>query len=498
MEQIPARLYSAEASRRLDQIAIQEHKIPGYSLMEKAGKAVFDIVQQRYALARRILVCCGAGNNAGDGYVVARLARQAGLDVDVVSMIDPEHLKGDALQAYRDWKAQGIHVRRFEPALLDENDLLIDALLGTGLQRPVEGQWLELIEQVNAHRIPVVAVDVPSGLNADTGSIMGAAMEATLTLSFIAMKKGLVTHDAVDICGELLFDDLGLPAEVYDDVHPDASLLNWSSLKYQLKARPRNSHKGDFGHVLVVGGDYGMAGAACLAGEAALRAGAGRVSVATRAEHVSALLAVRPELMVSAVDQHLPEALMAKADCIVIGPGLGRDDWGSRLLGQVLQSHCPKVLDADALNLLSAEDGPRDDWVLTPHPGEAARLLEATTAGIQGNRYTAVEMLQEMYGGSVLLKGAGSIVQSAAARPGVCPYGNPGMASAGMGDLLSGMIGALIAQGLGMAEALELATVMHALAGDRAAADGERGLLASDLFAPLRALLNADSAMASD
>ena len=245
-----------------------------------------------------------------------------------------------------------------------------------------------------------------------------------------------------------------------------------------------------YGHVLLIGGDYGLAGAIRLAAESALRAGAGLVTVLTRAQHVNGLLAACPELMVMACDDaKIPQGLLSKVSCIVIGPGLGQSRWASKLLAQVLQTHTHKVLDADALNLLTQQDGPRDDWVLTPHPGEAAVLLNSGTEDIQNNRYTSASLLQQSYGGVVILKGSGSIVECAT-HTRVCPYGNPGMASAGMGDVLSGVVAAFIAQGLSLSRAAEMAVLVHAKAGDLAAGSLPRGLLASDLFAPIRQLIN--------
>ncbi len=498
LQRIPVDLYSAESSRQIDRNAIARCNIAGYSLMSRAGNAVFDLIQQHYALAKRMLVCCGAGNNAGDGYVVARLAIQAGMDVHVVSMVDPRDLKGDAQQAYQDWKSLGRQPARFDEQQLDHYDLVIDALLGTGLQRPVTGDWLKLIEQINAHPVPVIAVDVPSGLNADSGSIMGEAIRAQMTVSFIAMKKGLLTNDAADCCGELYFAGLDVPEEAFEAVPVAARLLHWDDQQRHLRARPRNSHKGRFGHLLLVGGDHGMAGAIRLAAEAALRSGCGMVSVCSREAHRTAILAGRPEIMMWSVEQDIPEHLLEQASAIVIGPGLGQGDWGRRLLQQVLDAEPPKLIDADGLNLLSTQQAARNDWILTPHPGEAARLLDEPAQQVQQDRYAAAQRLQKRYGGTSVLKGCGTIIQAPQQVPSVCAYGNPGMATAGMGDVLSGIIGSLLAQGYAAPLAAELGVVVHARAGDLAARDGELGLLAGDLFAPLRELMNARSGEAEN
>lgn len=493
MKQLPRNLYTAQSSRELDRIAIEELNIPGYTLMSRAGKAVFDLLQQEYSLMKRILVCCGAGNNAGDGYVVARLAAKAGFHVDVISMVESEKLQGDAKQASHDWRALGRQLLHYKPGVVENYDVIIDALLGTGLQRPLEGKWLDLVVEINQSPAPVIAVDVPSGLNADTGTPLGAAIEASHTLSFIGLKQGLFTHQARDYCGEILFDDLQVPADVYLKVPPDAHLLQWDEIRHLLQPRKHNSHKGQYGHVLVIGGDHGMAGAARMAAESALRCGAGMVTVITRPEHVGAMLTACPELMVMGCEADIPSSILAKASVIAIGPGLGQQAWGSRLLRQVLQTSLLKVLDADALNLLDVNDGPREDWILTPHPGEAGRLLEQPTADIQVDRFASATSLQELFGGTVVLKGSGTLIKSGAQQIALCPYGNPGMASAGMGDVLTGVIAGLLAQGLKQEEATSLGVIIHAMAGDRVAVDGQRGMLATDLLQHIRQLVNPDT-----
>ena len=495
MQSLPEFLYSAEATRQLDQIAIQQFQIPAYTLMTRAGEAVFNHLQDEYPLCRHILVCCGAGNNAGDGYVVARLAKNAGMDVDVVSLIDPDKLTGDALTAYQDWKSLGHQLLPFSDELLNQAHLntayvVVDALLGTGLQRDVEAEWLQLIEALNQSSLPVISVDIPSGLDANTGAVRGAAVKADSTVSFIALKRGMFTNQAADYCGRIVFDDLDVDEKIYQQVESDVRLLNESHIAKHLKPRQASSHKGVHGHVLVIGGDYGMAGAVRLAAESALRAGAGLVTVLTRVEHVAALVAGCPELMVMGLESAvIPQSLLFKASCIVIGPGLGQGDWGNQLLGQVLQTHKPKVIDADALNLLSANDAPRDDWVLTPHPGEAAHLLNSVTDDIQSNRFTSAILLQQTYGGVAIIKGSGSLIKTDK-HLSLCPYGNPGMATAGMGDVLTGVVAAFIAQGLSLAVAAEMAVLVHAKAGDMAASESPRGLMASDLFTCIRQLVN--------
>ena len=495
----PIKLYSAEATRKLDAIAINEFKIPGYELMKRAGKATFNHLQNTYPLAKEILICCGAGNNAGDGYVIAKLARLAGLNVKVISLVDVDKLKGDAKLAWQDWNSQGLQLSPFSDKLLQQSDVIVDAILGTGLKRQVAGEWANLIEAINMSGKPVISVDIPSGLCPDTGSIAAHAVKASSTMTFITLKKGMFTHLGVDYCGEVLFDKLSLPSGVYKRQDEQARLLDWQYLKRQLKARNASSHKHQLGHVFILGGDKGMPGAIRMAAEAALRSGAGLVTVVSHKEHTGVLLAGRPELMLSDSDNgHVSSELLSNASSIVIGPGLTDSLWSQNLLSSALECSAAKVIDAGALRLLSVEDGPRNDWVLTPHAGEAAALLtdhegekeSLNASAVQESRFTSVEMLQLKYGGHIVLKGAGSLLLSPDELIQLCPYGNPGMASAGMGDVLSGLVGSLIAQGYELSLASNLAVCIHSMAGDMAAADGQTGLLASDLFPYIRQLMN--------
>jgi NAD(P)H-hydrate epimerase len=316
---------------------------------------------------------------------------------------------------------------------------------------------------------------------------MGCAVQAEATMTFIGLKCGLFTGEAADYCGQIVLADLNVPKTVFATVKPSAKLLK----KTALLPRSRCAHKGKFGHVLLIGGNLGYSGAIRLAGEAALRSGAGLVSIASRAAHISLLNIGRPELMCHAVEEAselIP--LLAKAGVVVIGPGLGKDDWAESLFETVLACGKPLVVDADGLNLLAQKPLKRQNWVLTPHPGEAARLLACRTDDIAADRYAAVAALQQDYGGVCLLKGAGSLIADGEDIY-VSTTGNPGMASGGMGDVLSGIVGSLLAQGWSLAEALKLGVYVHGEAADWSAAEqGERGLLASDLFAELRRCLN--------
>ena len=483
-------LYSAAQVRELDRLAIEERGVPGYELMTRAGAAAFAALCRRWPEARRVHVLCGGGNNAGDGYVLARLARAEGWYASVGWLADPERLQGAARTAWQDAVEAGVAVAPFDAGRLTACEVIVDGLLGTGLQREVEGDWAAAIAAVNASGVPVLALDIPSGLAADTGRVLGTAIRAALTVTFIGRKLGLYTGQAADHVGEVVFAGLELPADLAVDMPPRAWLAGYDYAMARLAPRSRSAHKGAFGHVLIVGGRPGMGGAARLAGEAAARVGAGLVSVATDPGHVAAVLAARPELMVAGVDGPAGlEPLLERATVIGLGPGLGQGRWSRALFERLLRAGQPLVLDADALNLLAAAPLRRDDWILTPHPGEAARLLGTDSAAIEADRVAAVQQLQQRYGGVVLLKGAGSLVCDGE-TVWVVTGGNPGMASGGMGDVLTGVIAGLRAQGLTPAEAAVTGAVLHAAAGDRAARDGERGLLAGDLLTPLRALAN--------
>lgn len=490
-DRLPHALYRAEQVRNLDRCAIRDYGIPGITLMNRAGAAAYRILRERWPDAHDLTVLAGVGNNAGDGYVIARLAREDGLAVRVLQLGDPERMQGDAAISLGDWRDAGGSVEPYR-GLPRRSDVLVDALLGTGLDRPVEGLWAEAIRAVNAQSSPVLAVDIPSGLHADTGQVMGVAVRATVTVSFIGLKQGLFIGAGRERCGEILFSALSIPAVVYASEIAAARRIDWAQQGMRLGRRPRIAHKGTFGHLLVIGGAPGMSGAARLAGEAALRAGAGLVTVATHPAHAAFLNLARPELMVTPVENpHDLDSLIERADVVAIGPGLGREAWGRGLWSRVRGLAMPLVVDADALNLLAEDPASGLDWVLTPHPGEAARLLGTDIAGIERDRSDAVRALQSRFGGVAVLKGAGTLIQGEPSRPpAVCSEGNPGMATAGSGDVLTGVIGALRAQGLETEEAAAAGVCLHAAAGDRAARTGERGLIASDIIAALRPLAN--------
>ncbi|MFO7602192.1 MAG: NAD(P)H-hydrate dehydratase [Gammaproteobacteria bacterium] len=476
----------------MDRFAIETFKLSGTILMERAGTAAFQYLSHRWPKARSLAVVCGAGNNGGDGFVVARLAHEKGLAVKVYQVGDGAHIGGDALAAAQRLAGAGLTPEALSAADFSRVDVIIDALLGTGLEGEVSGHYREAIEQINAAGREVLSLDIPSGLQADTGVPQGCAVKAAGTVTFIGLKQGLFTAQGSEYCGELVFASLNVPAEVYELRPPAGERIDYTRLKHLLRPRPRHCHKGDCGHVLIVGGERGYTGAVRMAGEAAARIGAGLVSIATRPEHAMVLNATRPELMCHGVDSEVAfQQLAERASVIAIGPGLGQGEWSKKMLAYALDSGLPLVVDADALNLLSQASQQREDWVLTPHPGEAARLLGKAISEVERDRFAALDELVDSLGGVVVLKGAGSLVKSRDQAVRVCSGGNPGMASGGMGDVLTGIIAGLLAQGLVLADAAALGVALHAEAGDQAArAAGERGLLASDLMPWVRRLAN--------
>ncbi len=510
MQNLPDNLYSVDSVVQLEQIAINQSGIPAYELMKRAGEAVFNVLQTNYSQCKKVLVLCGAGNNAGDGYVVARLAKQAGFEVDVISLIDPSTLKNEALLAHQDWLNVAENSKP-DFSLLDETDIVIDALLGTGLDREVSAEWAQWITAVNNANKPVISVDIPSGLLADTGAIAGVAIQADITVSFIGLKQGMFTAQAKDVSGKVVFNDLAVPAEVYSQVECNTQLIN--SVDYSLLTeRKASSHKGKFGHVLIVGGNDGMPGAVILATTAALRAGAGLVTIIAASQNLQAIGAAVPEAMIrtcktGAENNEAMRALFAEpfindVTHVAIGMGLAQDDWSLKILKHCLLLNKPMLIDADGLNVLAkhnfidTELVTSSPLVITPHPGEAARLLSKnkaiTTADIQSNRFAAVKKLHALFKNSksctVILKGSGTLIFNGQTIK-VCNLGNAAMSAPGMGDVLSGIVIALMAQNIEAADAAELAVCLHASAARQVSKGKTRGLLASDVVNALPMVL---------
>ena len=511
-------LYLKHQTRQLDQLAAHTLGISGFELMQKAGAqaaaTLMDLAQANpEAPAGRVLVLTGNGNNAGDGYVLALEYFLAGQPVAVWPWSGPESLSPDALAARQDYEKAGgtlLPQAAAGQAAAEswQADWLADALLGTGINRPVTGDYARAIDWMNAQSASVFSLDIPSGLDADTGQPQGRAVKATATITFIALKPGLFTAGGPDYCGELFYADLDVPTETLQTVEPAAWLLEAQGMETDPLTRARDCHKGHFGHVLVVGGNTGMRGAAVLAAGAALRSGAGKVTVASPAPGRDAIITHRPEIM-TADPKELPR-ISGTGTVLAIGPGLGRNTLATRLFDQALElarknAH-PCVLDADALTLLAEASsasgkntGKKTDkktdtaarlpanTVLTPHPKEAATLLGSDTPGVQANRLRAANELATRFQCVTVLKGNGTVIAAPDQPALICPFGTPGMATAGMGDVLTGVIAALMGQGLAPAEAARTGVLMHALAAEMAAKSN--GLIASDVIEKLPDLL---------
>ncbi len=539
---MPRNLYTAAQVRQLDNLAIHEFDIAGIKLMRRAGAAAFSALLERWPQTRHVLVFAGGGNNGGDGYILSGLAKQQGMAVQLVYLSDPSALKGDAALARDEAASTGVSFTpateffaRPEPP--GANSVIVDALLGTGLTGNIKDDYARAITWINTSTAPVLAIDIPSGLHADTGAapgnvldavtgktlddasvkasddasvnVSGGAVYADVTVTFIGMKRGLLTNAGRDYAGTICFANLDVPKALYNHAkapQPEVERFDINTVTTLLRPRPRSAHKGSNGHVLVIGGDTNYGGAALMTAEAAALTGSGLVSVITRSAHRPAILERRPEVIVLGTEDDDAEAaiaaLFARATVLCIGPGLGQSQWANELFRQTLAAqrahNIPLVCDADGLHALvnqneAGSSGKRDNWILTPHPGEAAALLGVSVAEVQADRFHAVRKLQETWGGACLLKGSGSLCYTGSGRISLCTEGNPGMASGGMGDVLSGIIAGLLAQGLSPADALRCAVAIHGEAADLASAKtGERGLLATDLFSFLRILVNPD------
>lgn len=486
------KLFRADQVRENEQAAAQQSGCDLFTLMQRAGKAVFRQCQLLAPEAETYLVLVGQGNNAGDGYIAAMHAKNAGKKVHLCA-VEPERiLDGDAGKAQQRWKDAGGEVQPFSEEILHSAGLVIDALLGTGITTQIRNEFARIIDAVNHSTLPVVSIDVPSGLDANTGQSLGRCIQADVTVTFVGIKPGLTTGAGKQSCGELVFDELGIGKAFSGLAKATASLMNIDHFR-SLGPRDVHSHKGTYGRLLCVGGNKGTAGAIRLSSEAALRSGAGMVKTFVHEGSAIQVSAGRPELMVTSENL---EAALEWASCVVIGPGLGQDSWAESVF-ETTMKHCqshskPLVIDADALNLLSRQATAYtiNDCILTPHAGEAARLLGVSVEDVENERFNYARQCSQRYHAICVLKGAGTLIDNES-RTWVCQHGNPGMATAGSGDVLSGILGAFLAQGLACDLAARYGVTIHAKAGDEVARlYGQRGMIASDLFEAVRALIN--------
>ncbi|MFT4995111.1 MAG: hydroxyethylthiazole kinase-like uncharacterized protein yjeF [Paraglaciecola sp.] len=487
------KVFSAEQVRDNEVSAAQAANCSMFALMQRAGEAAFKQLILTWPDAQTILVLTGHGNNGGDGSIVADLARQHGLQVTLCCADSSQKPKGDALLARQQWLQEGGQVLAWQDLDFTRFDVIVDALLGTGLKGEVRGDYLDIIRKINAACMPVMSIDIPSGLDANKGYPLGSAVKANCTVTFVGIKSGLCTGMGKEYTGELVFAELGIGSEFLRLVHRKAQLVSYVGL-FPLAARRLNTHKGSHGKLLCIGGDKGMAGAIRMTGEAALRTGAGLLKVCCHRDSELAISSGRPEFMLGS---QAPEQQFSWATCLAIGPGLGQNEWGQALFTSMVE-HLrwhpkPLIIDADGLNLLAKSEQQilnSPALVITPHAGEAARLLACSIEDIEHNRYGAAIEMANKYQACCVLKGPGTII-SDGSQSFVCSDGNPGMASGGMGDVLTGIVAALLAQNLSALHAAIYGVCLHSAAADKLAAQyGQRGMLATDLFEIVRKLVN--------
>jgi len=487
----PAAVYTASQISQLDRMATDELGVSSYKLMCRAGKAAFEVLKDYWPKAQTLAVFCGPGNNGGDAYVLATVALAFGMQVRVITVTPEDQLQGSSLEAWKECRQRGARIDLFSADCPITEDVIIDGLLGIGLSRDLEGEILAAVEIINESSKPVLSLDIPTGLDANTGLVHHSSVKADVTISFVGLNQGLFLGVGPDYIGKLEFSDLAISPDIYKQIPARVQRVTKSILEKALTPRSQLAHKGMNGSLLLVGGEPSMSGAIRLASEAALRSGAGLVRVATHPDSVATVMASRAEVMCHGVmseGELLP--LLESADAVVLGPGLGQSLWAQNLWECVVKSNLPIILDADGLNLLSSRLLARGNWVLTPHPGEAARLLKTDTATVQADRLGAVMELARIFKGVTVLKGACSLVSSGEYPVGLCDKGNPGMATAGMGDVLAGLLGGLAVQIDSLELTAQVGVLIHAASGDSAALDGERGLLAGDVVENIRLWMN--------
>jgi NAD(P)H-hydrate epimerase len=499
---------TAEEMREMDRLTIQEYGVPSLTLMERAGDAVSAAITEKFAAPAKkgVLIVAGKGNNGGDGFVVARLLKKRRVRCEVALLARHAELSPDAAHNCRAFEKIGGKVTEVAADQLGilarsvgGKGLLVDAILGTGIKSEVRGLYAEAITLMNASGLPIVAVDIPSGLDTDRGLPLGAAIQAELTVAFGYAKLGEVIYPGVDFTGDLAIADIGIDPRAERTVQPATELLVAEDMRWLVPRRASDTHKGTYGHVLVVAGGRGKTGAAILACRAAMRAGAGLVTlVAPRSLNdvfASSLVEVMTEPSPESDAGDLAELsseqwlrLLERKSALVFGPGLGVGDAARNNLRWLLRNlEIPWVIDADGLNNLAFDldrlKRARTPPVLTPHPGEMSRLIGESTAAIAQDRVGIAREFAIEHHCYLVLKGARSVVATPQGKAYINSTGNPGMASGGMGDVLAGMLGALAGQGFDLEDAVKLGVFLHGFVGDRAAMDkGEIGLIASDII----------------
>ncbi len=462
------KLYSNDKTSAIDQLAAECLGVDSFGLMQLAGDAVYQHVKD----FQKLLVVTGPGNNGGDGFVIAELARQQGQTVGVLTLCDVMELEGCARLAAEQYQGDVWTIDEVELIEKSVFDVVVDAVFGAGLNRVVAQPYRGVLEWLNQMPVPIIAVDIPSGLNGNTGKVEGIAVKALKTIVILARKTGLFTLAGKDCCGEILYEGLGVPESAYHEIQSDGLLLSTRMLQQITQNRSHNSHKGQYGHVITAGGQSGMLGAVLLAGKAVLKAGAGSTTVVTDSSHANLVPLYAPEIMSESYAEQSGSLVLFKtlekkaADVLLLGMGLGQSTWSKKLFKSCVETNLPLILDADGLNLLSRSPVvPTQLKVITPHPKEAAVLLNSTVVEIQQDRYQAVKLLALKYNCVAVLKGSGTLIADAE-NVWCCPYGSANLATAGSGDVLAGLIAGLMAQGLAVKKAVQLAVIWHAVVGE--------------------------------
>ena len=490
------KIFSTQKISLIERSAILEKKGNDLSLMKKAARFSWNEIRKKYPNTKKWLILCGIGNNAGDGMALASIALKSNFDVKIYYFFPDKTFTGCAAEIHTELESSAPRntlkiIDHLNESILNDSDLIIDAIFGIGINRPIENSKIAKINLINNQDAAIVSLDIPSGVHPNSGQIMGAAIKASMTITFISHKLCFYIGEGKDLSGDIKCSHLDISQRHFSRLTEDMRIINKSYTQKKLLRRKSDAHKGDYGHVLIVGGGPGMHGAALLSGESSLRGGAGKVTIFMHESHRSLINKARPELMFIFSNEEINiQSILSKVDVVAIGPGLGLDDWARSVFKHVNKSNKPLVVDADALNILSEKNLKRDDWVLTPHPGEAATLMGKSSLEIQENRLLYLKKLKDSYGGTIVLKGNNTLIGSKDMVTNICTQGNPGMASAGMGDVLTGLIAAMISQGMDHFEAASVGVEVHARAGDLAARGGERGLIAGDVINEIRGCVN--------
>lgn len=493
--QLPLECYRVEQIRQIE-LAAQKNGISSDQMILRAAAAAFLHIEQVFPMVETVAIFCGSGHNGADGLVLARLCAEHGLEVTVFLIDEQSRYTGPMKTAISTLKKADVPVKIWKSGTSFTADLIVDAMVGIGLSGPLREPLIKLVSELNEYNCAKMAMDIPTGINADTAEVIGIAFEADITVTFIGLKLGLLTGIARNYVGRIFVEDLDLDEALIVSVEPCAMRTRLLDIQMAIPRRLNAMHKGELGHVLVIGGDYGMPGSVRMAGETALRCGAGLVSIATRPEHVAAIVSSRPELMCYGIDHEQDLApLLERATIVIVGPGLTDNAWSEALVDCTFKAastlDLPMIIDAGALIFVPKQHHQFPRAIFTPHPGEMARLLGTDVTSVNRDRLSAARACQAKWGGVVVLKGAGTITVTQDLFPEICTAGNPGMATAGMGDVLNGVIAGLLAQGFSPFNAALGGVMLHAESADMAEHEsGECGMLATDLLPYLRQLMN--------